>query len=87
MPDGLAIGQLRRESKLGSDALYRIIGFHDELVEVEVITAPGLGPGRRFRFTRPALEAMAVVEPAPSDPRRDRASITPSDGSTTALGS
>ena len=54
-------GELRGKTLLGTEAVYRVIALEGELVLVEVVSAPGLAPGDRFRFTLSAVEAMAVV--------------------------
>ncbi len=51
-------GQIRTLHKLGSEATYRVISISGELVEVEVIDAPGLKPGQRFKFASEAVAAM-----------------------------
>jgi hypothetical protein len=58
------IGQIRRQPRLGTDAAYRVCSWDDELVEVEVVQAPGLERGQRFTFTRAAVTAMQPVEDA-----------------------
>lgn len=60
--DGLAVGQLRRQMKLGSPAVYRVCGCEEDCVRVEVVTAPGLRPGQHFKFTRAAVARMELVE-------------------------
>ena len=54
-------GELRGKTLFGTAAVYRVIALEGELVLVEVVTAPGLAPGERFRFTLEAVEAMSVV--------------------------
>lgn len=44
---------------LGTTASYRVIEVADQLVSVEVLSAPGLEPGMQLRFTRAAAQAMA----------------------------
>ncbi len=56
----LAVGQVRRLARLGSEAVYRIDSIDDELVWVEVVDAPGLRPGQRFRFTRTSVARMEL---------------------------
>jgi hypothetical protein len=46
---------------LGTDALYRVCEFGEDLVEVEVVRAPGLQAGRRLSLTRDAVEKMDLV--------------------------
>jgi len=50
--------------------------FDDALVWVEVVTAPGLEPGRRLHLTRAAVEAMTTCSPD-STPATDRQPHTP----------
>jgi hypothetical protein len=57
----LTIGQLRRQVLLGTEAVYRVCGLGEELVEVEVVSAPGLPSGRRFNLMREAIEQMDLV--------------------------
>jgi hypothetical protein len=63
-PGGLEVGQLRRQVRLGSQAVYRVCAVEDSHVDVEVIDAPGLEPGQRFRFTRDALLEMEILDEA-----------------------
>jgi hypothetical protein len=58
----LAVGQTRRQSRLGSEALYRIRECNGPLVEVEVVRAPGLSEGQRFRLTREAVLEMELID-------------------------
>jgi len=60
----LVAGQLRRHIRLESEATYRICAWNEHLVEVEVISAPGLRAGRRFRFRRELVEQMEIVREA-----------------------
>jgi hypothetical protein len=46
---------------LGTEAVYRICALREDLVEVEVVRAPGLEIGLKFFFTREAVEAMEPV--------------------------
>ncbi|MFZ0089667.1 MAG: hypothetical protein WAL63_09190 [Solirubrobacteraceae bacterium] len=63
----LRIGEIRRRVLLGSEAFYRVCGWTDELAEVEVVVAPGLRPGQRFKFDVAAVLRMDLtVEPANS---------------------
>jgi hypothetical protein len=57
----LRIGQVRRQVLLGTEALYRVRKFGEELVEVEVVRAPGLRPGGTFSLKRDAVENMDLV--------------------------
>jgi len=45
--------------------VYRVCRAQGELVEVEVVRAPGLSSGQRFEFTLRAVSAMEVVVDAP----------------------
>ena len=42
--------------------MYRVIHVVGELVEVEVVSAPGLAPGTVLQFTQAAVAGMSVVE-------------------------
>jgi hypothetical protein len=54
----LDAGLLVRCGVLGSRASYRIVTVHEELVEVEVVSAPGLCSGTRLMITREQAERM-----------------------------
>jgi hypothetical protein len=54
-------GQIRRKRLLNSEATYRILGVADDVVEVEVVEAPGLKAGQRFSFTTEVVGAMELV--------------------------
>jgi hypothetical protein len=56
-----AVPQLLRQSVLNGDALYRVLGVAGDLVEVEVVSAPGLKSGTRLRLTQAAIATMSVV--------------------------
>jgi hypothetical protein len=61
--------------------MYRVCGWTDQLAEVEVVSAPGLRPGQRFKFDVAAVRSMALVA-APSDPTgptRQRSEILHTD--------
>lgn len=60
----LAAGQLRRNVLLGTEAVYRICDWDRNLVQVEVVSVPGLLPGRRCKLTHEAVRAMDVVDDA-----------------------
>ena len=65
-PSALRVGQLRRQTMLDSDAVYRIVRLSPALVEVSVVRAPGLAAGETFVFSRGAVLAMELlVEPTP----------------------
>jgi len=55
-------GELRGKALFGSRAVYRVIAVDGELVEVEVVEAPGLAAGERFRFTLEAVAEMVLLE-------------------------
>ncbi len=57
----LIVGELRRHVRLGTEAVYRVCGWTDRLVDVEVVSAPGLERGQRFTLTREAVTSMSVV--------------------------
>jgi hypothetical protein len=74
LDDRLAVGQLRRQRRLHSEAVYRVCDWTDAFVEVAVVNAPGLRASQRFRFTRETVLGMDVVAPdarpsGRSDPR------------------
>jgi hypothetical protein len=69
------VGLLRRVA-LGQESVYRVVGATPEMVEAEVISAPGLRRGTRVRFTAAAASAMA--RPA-LDPSRSAIPSQPSD--------
>jgi len=55
------VGEFRRRVHLGTAAVYRVCGWNDELAEVEVVQAPGLRRGQRFKFAVAAVRSMTVV--------------------------
>jgi hypothetical protein len=57
----LKTGELRCRVLLGTEAIYRVCDWNDELAEVEVVHAPGLLRGQRFTFDVAAVRSMAVV--------------------------
>jgi hypothetical protein len=61
------VGEFRRRVHLGSEAVYRVCGFNDDLAEVEVVRAPGLRRGQRFKFTVASVRSMSIVV-GPADP-------------------
>jgi hypothetical protein len=67
LPRAPAVGQLLRTTRLGSDSVYRVSGFEGALVVLEVVDAPGLVSGSRFRFTGEAVAAMQAVSPHAAD--------------------
>ena len=58
----LASGQLRRQVRLGSEAVYRVREVTPTGVIVEVVRAPGLEAGLRFTFTAAAVQRMEPVD-------------------------
>jgi hypothetical protein len=64
----LRIGELRRQVVFGSEAVYRVCGWERDLVEVEVVRAPGLTAGQRFQFALTAVTQMVLVAD-PADQR------------------
>ena len=65
---------LLRDSCLGQEALYRVLDVIGELVEVEVVRAPGLESGTHLNFTQDAVNQMTVVDDATTDVELLRAS-------------
>ena len=61
-------GTLLRKEMLGSVAVYEVVRSTDELVEVKVMGAPGLAPGRMVMLTRAAVDAMQRIERGPEHP-------------------
>jgi len=58
----LAARQLRSHTRLGTTAVYRVLEWDDELVRVEVVTAPGLDSGTTLSLTREAIMSMPVED-------------------------
>jgi hypothetical protein len=56
------VPHLLRHRALEREALYRVVDTTPEYVDVEVVSAPGLTPGARLRFTQKAVAQMSVVE-------------------------
>ena len=65
-------GGLLRQRALYSDAIYRVLRVSGQIVEAEVVAAPGLAPGTRLRMTAAAAAAMKPVPRASADGRRYR---------------
>ena len=61
MSSSVEPGQLRRKRLLDSEAVYRVVGVADDVVEVEVVQAHGLKEGQRFSFTHEAVAAMELA--------------------------
>jgi hypothetical protein len=57
----IAAGQVRRQTKLGLTATYRVAAVDADHVLLEVCDAPGLAVGDRLRVTRRAAAAMELV--------------------------
>jgi len=55
---------LLRHRVLAGEAFYRVVEASAEYVVVEVVSAPGLVPGTRLRFTQAAVAEMALVDEA-----------------------
>ena len=51
-------GTILRRRALGTEAAYRVLESVGDVVEVEVIEAPGLEPGTRVRLAARDAEAM-----------------------------
>ena len=60
---------------LEGEAFYRVVDATVHHVEVEVVSAPGLEPGQRLRFTQRAVARMSVVEESAGE--RGPGSATP----------
>lgn len=60
----LRSGQVWRKDLLGTIADYRVVACQGDLIDVEVIRAPGLGEGARIRLAQAALAGMALVDAA-----------------------
>lgn len=60
----VAEGQLRRQTRLGSKALYRVCSCEGHYARVEVVEAPGLRPGAHDKFARAVVELMELVDEA-----------------------
>jgi hypothetical protein len=58
---GLAGGVVLQRRLLGTEARYRVLRAAPRTVDVEVLAAPGLEPGRRVRLT--AAAARAAIAP------------------------
>jgi hypothetical protein len=70
---------LLRHQVLGQEALYRAVEVIGELVELEVVSAPGLEPGTRLRVTKAAVSRMSVVEEASAEVAGRRPAISERD--------
>ncbi len=53
-------GKFLHQRLQGTEATYRVIHVEREIVLVEVVDAPGLAAGYRFRILLAAAEAMEV---------------------------
>jgi hypothetical protein len=79
------IGDVVRNTMLGSEATYRVCAVHGATVEVEVLEAPGLERGHRLRLTADAVRAMELVtstSAAPADRKARRPVTLPPHGNT-----
>lgn len=63
----LAVGQLRSQVRLGTQALYRVRDWDEHGVRMEVVSAPGLAAGAVFMFTKGAVRDMDVVTDSPPE--------------------
>jgi hypothetical protein len=61
----LEVGQLRRQSMLDTEAVYRVVELGEETVRVEVISAPGLPAGGQFEFAAAAVQRMELLDGQP----------------------
>lgn len=59
--DELSVGQLRRQLKLGTEAIYRVQDVSTDPVQVEVVSGPGLLAGDTYSLTRAAVLEMEVL--------------------------
>jgi hypothetical protein len=57
-------GDLREHTRLGSNAVYRVLDFDGEIAHVEVVFAPGLRAGQRLRLDVATVRQMALVRSA-----------------------
>jgi hypothetical protein len=57
-------GDVRRNVKLETEAVYEVVSVGDETVEVIVRVAPGIESGTRLRLSR---ESVAEMEPVAAD--------------------
>jgi hypothetical protein len=55
-------GQIRQHTLLRTTAVYLVVAVDGDLVQLEVVSAPGLDRGDRYWFTRLAVAAMPVAE-------------------------
>ena len=65
----LSEGTLIRRSLLGSDAMYRVVRADGDVVEVEVVRAPGLEAGTRLRLLTAKIaddEILGAEQEAPA---------------------
>jgi hypothetical protein len=58
----VAPGQLRTKTLLGVEATYAVLAVDGDHAQVQVVDAPGLAPGLRFRLDRSAVAEMDVVD-------------------------
>lgn len=65
------VPRLLRYCALEREALYRVVDTTPDYVEVEVVSAPGLTPGARVRFTQEAVARMSVIEDPTWDGARE----------------
>lgn len=60
----LEVGQLRSQTLLGTEAVYRIRAIEDTHVLVEAVDVPMLARGYTFRITPEAARSMHLAEPS-----------------------
>jgi hypothetical protein len=76
--DELAVGQLRRQTRLSSEAIYEICELTAQYARVEVVRAPGLRAGQHFKFSRAAVALMELVTaPLAPEPAADESLARP----------
>lgn len=79
MDHHVAAQQLRAHTMLGLEATYRVIDVSDEHALVEVVDAPGLHPGMRFRYDLGIVDEMRIVD-LRAEVERGLAGLLKSDG-------
>jgi hypothetical protein len=62
MDHHVAAEQLRTHTLLGLEATYRVIDVSGKHALVEVVEAPGLYPGMRFRYDIGTVDEMRIVD-------------------------
>lgn len=75
MPDeplSAAPGWLLLRNALGKQAVYRVIAVAQDVVDVEVVRAPGLPAGFRLKLHAADVRAMKAVTSPPAGPCEQR---------------